>query len=281
MKKYRTPNQTITTILLAIPILLSVVLVSFSSFTAKRFSDDFLKQLGITKPAADEKISNSIIGGSLDLYGVKNAKNIALGNREAVAIDLLKYVKKHVSSPAFIKQYMQMKESYKPKEPVVDTPEEFREKEIAQAKKAIADIEASIKKADANSKPIFEKVLEDARKNLKQKEDPANKHQVAYAKNYDKLVKMNKEAHDRHLADWESRYPSNHMLYIKKRLVEFMQATKDVDFSAELVTKNGKKYFVDPAFERKDNRWKMAFRAGKEVVEPTRAFVQAWIDDIE
>ena len=37
-------------------------------------ADDFLKQLGISKPGADEKITNSILDGSLDTYGVKNAK---------------------------------------------------------------------------------------------------------------------------------------------------------------------------------------------------------------
>jgi hypothetical protein len=33
------------------------------SFTAQKLADDFLKQLGITQQAADEKIANSILGG--------------------------------------------------------------------------------------------------------------------------------------------------------------------------------------------------------------------------
>lgn len=268
-------------ILIIAPMTLVLSFIMFSSFVANRFTDDFLKQLGITKPAADEKISNSIIGGSLDIYGVKNARNIAIGNRKTVALNLLAYVKKHVNSPAFIKQYTELKTRNKPQEKIADTPEQMKEKEIQQAKKGIADIETSIKKADANSKPIFEKVLEEAQKNLKRIEDPANKNHVAYAKNYEKLVASNKEKYNRQLADWERRYPANHMWYIKTRLLEFMEATKDVDFEAELTTKNGKKHFVNPAYERKSSRWKMAFRAGREVVEPSREFVQKWIEEIK
>jgi hypothetical protein len=48
-----------------------------------------------------------------------------------------------------------------------------------------------------------------------------------------------------------------------------------------LFVKNGKKVFVNRAYESKNNRWKMAFRAGKEVVQPARAFVQQWLGEIK
>ena len=54
------------------------------SFTAKNFTEDFLQQLGISKTSADLKITNSLLGGYLDQYGLQNAKNIATGNRAAV-----------------------------------------------------------------------------------------------------------------------------------------------------------------------------------------------------
>ena len=136
-------------------------------------------------------------------------------------------------------------------------------------------------KADASFKSIFEKSLADSKKALQDAEDPNNKYQVTYRKNYPELVKSFKDGYDRSIADWNAKYPDNQLLYVKKRLVEFMNATKDVDFSAELMAKNGKKVFVRPDYERKDSRWKMAFRAGKEVVEPARDFVQKWLDEIK
>jgi hypothetical protein len=280
MKQTTTKGIVLPSILYFTTILLLFSYLLFSSFTTS-MADDFLKQLGITKASADEKIQHSIMGGYLDMYGVKNAKNIALGNRKAVVLDLVAYTKKQVSSPAFIKQYMAMKESNKPKESIAQTPEEMKSENIARAKESVAQMEATVKKADASMKPLFQKSVEDAKKYLKEAEDPNNRQYVRYAKNYEGLVKEFKESYAAALAQWERKYPTNHLLYIKKRLTEFMDATKDIDFTAELTTKNGKKIFVNPVYERKDSRWKMAFRAGKEVIEPAREAVQKWMDEIQ
>lgn len=75
------------------------------------------------------------------------------------------------------------------------------------------------------------------------------------------------------LKRWEESYPENQLLFIKKHLENFLTTTADIDFAAETVNKNGKKIFVSQAYERKGHYWKMAYRAGKEVVGPSRAFV--------
>jgi hypothetical protein len=251
------------------------------SFTAQKLTDDFLKQLGITKQSADEKITNSILGGYIDSYGAKNARNIALGNRKAVTLDLLNYIKKYMNSAVFVKEYSEMRERYKPVEETLQTPEEMQASQIALYKKNITDIEANMKTAEPTVKKFFESSLDQAKKALKDAEDPNNKYFAAYKKNYPQSVKNFKESHDRSIADWNTKYPQNQLLFVKKRLQEFLNATNGIDFSAELTEKNGKKVFVNPEYERKDGRWKMAFRAGKEVVEPARDFVQKWMDEIK
>ena len=77
------------------------------------------------------------------------------------------------------------------------------------------------------------------------------------------------------------KYPADQLQYVKQRLHQFMDETEGIDFNAELVEKNGRKYFVKREYENKSNRWKMAFRVGKEVVEPARTIVQQWITDLE
>jgi hypothetical protein len=263
------------------PVFIIASFLAFCSFTANRLADDFLKQLGISKAAADEKITGAFLGGGFDPYGLKNAKNIALGNRKAIILDVLAYAKVQASGPAFIKQYTEMKNRAKPTESTTETPEAFKAANIARAKKFVADTEASLKKADAGMKPVFEKLLTTAQKNLQEAEDPNNKMYTRYAANYEGYVKMIKENYSRQMAEWEKRYPTNQLLYVKMRLQEFMDVTKDIDFGAELFTKNGKKYFVNPAYESKGYYWKMAFRAGKEAVEPAREFVQKWIEEIK
>lgn len=266
---------------LSIAAVITIASSSLISFSVRSLGDDFLKQLGLTKPGAEEKIRQGILGGSIDTYGVKGIKNIAAGNRTAVANDILVYTKKYVSSADFVKNYNEMRDNYKPKFQKMQTPEEMRAEAVANHKKGIAQMEETIKKADAANKPIFEKVLISAKEELKKAEDPNSKHNAAYAKNYEQGVKQNQQNYDRQIADWEAKYPSNHLLYVKKRLQEFLNETADIDFEAELITKNGKKYFVNRAYESKGNRWKMAFRAGKDVITTARTFAEKWMNEIK
>ena len=251
------------------------------SFTINKLTDDFLKQLGITKPAADSKITNSILGGHLNTYGAANATRIVVGSRTAVAKDLLVYTKQYVNTDAFKKEYIQLKESNKPTEYKIQTPEQMRAETIDMYKKSIAETEATLKKADASMKPIFENVLAENRKQLKDIEDPKNKMIANYTKNYEGLLKTNQQSYSQSLQEWENKYPSNHLLFVKQRLLRFLEETKDIDFSAALTVKNNKKIFVNPDYERKGSYWKMGFRAGKEVVEPARTFVQQWLNEIK
>ncbi len=280
MKQKSLKSQLITIRICVVTFILVIVSLFLFSFSIRQMAGDFLTQLGINKSSADEKITGSILGGSLDAYGLKNFKNIAKGDRGAVALDLLNYTKKFTTGADFLKNYTEMKNGHKPERPVMQTPDEMRSSLIAAYKKSIADTEESLKTADANLKPIFQNVLESAKKQLKEAEDPNNKQLANYAKNYDGMMKNIEASYQAQLVEWEKKYPTDARFYIKKRLDEFMNETKDIYFSAELTVKNGTAYFVNPAYERKSNRWKMAFRAGKEVVEPARKFVAAWITEI-
>ena len=251
--------------------------ISLYSFSLKRIGDDVLKQLGISKVVADNKITHSILGGYLDVYGVKNVKNIALSNRTAITNALLSYTKTYVQSAAFKKEYETLRQNQKPTLEKPKTPEEVKRENIAAIKKMITDSEAAIKNADATMKPIFEKTLAEGQKQLAIAEDPNNKQHLRYEKNYPQLLKDVEARNDLMIKNWEAKYPANPQLFVKKRLEEFLLATKDVDYDAQLTSKNGKKIFVNADYERKDSRWKMAYRAGKEVVEPARAFVQQWV----
>lgn len=275
-------KKTLVIVRLCIAALLLVIISLFLfSFTAHRLTDDFLKQLGISKLNANEKITNSILGGYLDEYGVSNAKNIALGKRGAVVKDLLTYARQYVGSAAFIKEYNALKASRKPKPNIVQTPEEFRKEMIDQYKKNIAQTETIMKNGDASSKKYMEDAIAAYRKELKGIEDGTSKYYINYKKNYDQMAKANESSNASQLKKWENEFPGNHLLFVKSRLEVFMNETKDIDFSAELTEKNGKKYFVNKEYEYKGNRWKMAFRAGRDAVETARTMVQQWIVEIK
>jgi hypothetical protein len=264
-----------------LPYVLFASILVFSSFTTNRMADDFLKQLGINKSQADEKITSSMLGGYIDLYGVSKAMNISVGNRKAVVSDLLKYVKQYVGTDNYKNEYLRLKESNKPQFTKMQTPEELKEQTIASYKEALSSAEQMVKNADAANKATFQKLVDDTKAALKKAEDPNNKMYVNYAKNYEQMMKDIGAGEKKALEDWEAKYPTDQLQYVKQRLNQFLEETEAIDFNAELVQKNGKKYFVKPEYENKSNRWKMAFRAGKEVIVPAREFVQQWIKELE
>ena len=152
---------------------------------------------------------------------------------------------------------------------------------IDRYKKSMTETEANMKKADASMKNIFEPILVTLRQELKNAGDPNNRMLAEYKKNYPEMMKSVEASNKQRLAEWETKYPANQLLFVKERLKQFMEETGNIDFNAQLIEKNGKKYFVNPAYEHKGNRWKLAFRAGKDVVEPARAIVQSWIEEIK
>jgi hypothetical protein len=190
-------------------------------------------------------------------------------------------VKQYVTTDAYKQEYLRLKESNKPEFNKIQTPDELKEQTIATYKEGLASAEQILKTADAANKPAFQKLVDDTRAALKKAEDPNNKMYVSYAKNYDQMIRDMAAGEKKALDDWEAKYPADQLQYVKQRLQQFMEETDDIDFNAELVQKSGVKYFVKPEYEQKSNRWKMAFRAGKEVVQPAREFVQQWIREIE
>lgn len=252
------------------------------SFTVQKLKDDFLKQLGLSQAEANNKITSSLLSGSLDHYGIRNLKSILLNDRAAVVKDLAAYAKQYANSDAFKKEYAALKERNKPAPAQkIETAEEMRAGMIKAAKEYLANSEAAVKTATQQTKKIFTEMLDAAQKNLKEAEDPNNKTIKMWEQNYEEMKKMTQQSWENSMKDWETRFPANHLLYIKSRISNFLEATEGIDFNARLYDKNGKKYFENPDYERKDSRWKMAFRAGKDAVETARAFARQWISEIK
>jgi len=275
-------KKSLVTVRCCIAVLLLVIIsLLLFSFTTNKLTDDFLQQLGISKVNANEKISNSFLGGYLDQYGVRNAKNIALGKRAAVVKDLIAYAKQYVNSPAFIKEYQELKASRKPQENTIQSPEAFRKQIIDQYKKSIVQTEATLKKMDGAMKKSLEDALTSTKKELKQMEDGTSETYISYKENYGQMMESGESINASQLAKWEAEFPDNHLLFIKSRLTVFMRETEGIDYGAALFEKGGKKYFANKEYEYKGDRWKMAYRAGKDAVETARAMVQQWMDEIK
>lgn len=271
-----------------LPVWASVILLSisflFSSYKAHRAADDVWKALGLSQQAGTDGIKNSFLNGYLSYYGARNIKNIALNDRKAVAQDLLAYTKQYISGPAFKKQYEDLRKSAQPQQPVstkLRTIEEIQKEEIAKTEKSIKDMEKTLKEVSADIAKSLRPVQDMQKQNLKDYQNPKNPlfSTIQQGEKYQQEDEQRRYVENTEL--WKKNYPENINQFIAVKLQKMLDATKGIDYNAALVEKYNKKRFVNPAYESKNTEWKQGFRAGKEVTETARTFVQQWLTELK
>ena len=262
--------------------LLLTCAILFSFRYSTRFTDDLWKQLGISQKEGTDKIKNSFLFGYLEHYGVRNLKQIAAGNRAALAGELLKYSKEYVNSPAFRNEYENQRIASRPIEPekFTRTKEDIRKEKVEEMKKSISGAEETIKKM-----PEMEKALRPTvdllHKTLKDYQDPNSK-MIENMFQYEVYsYKDRVERYKQDLKKWEEENPADYKIRLRKYLARYLELASTVDFNAELTEKGGKKYFVNSAYEGKADDWKLVFRAGKEVYTVTRPFAEQWLRELQ
>lgn len=267
---------------LVLPLLVIAGCVSLYAFRVADIYADLWQQLGMAKESGTSSIKESFLGGYLQYYGARNIRNIALGDRVAVTKDLLTFTKQYVESDAFKKEYAVTREQRKPTEPKKPKSEaEIRTEQVNNLKKSIAEIEKSMKTAKDDMKKIFSESLEVLQKQLKDYEDPKNEIIPLMAQGEQSQYEYYMKKYQEETEAWQDLFPENSRAFMKKRLQQMLEDTKGVDYNAELVERsNKKKYFVNPVYEKKPGNWKYAFRAGKEVTETARTFVQDWLKSL-
>lgn len=256
--------------------------LTFVSYKAEKVYADLWQQLGLSKVEGSTQIRESFMYGYLQHYGARNIKKIAVGDRMAVAKDLLNYTRQYVQSEAYKKEYASLRNASKPNPPEAPkTMEQIRKTEIDELKQGIAKMEKAVKEVQQELKKSFGEALVQQKKRLAEYEDPNSKTIKIMYQSELSNHEYNVNRYNKQMKQWEESSPENPMILVKKRLQEVVEITKDVDFSAELTEKYGKKVFVNPTYERKHANWKYAFRAGKDITETVRAFAQQWISEIK
>lgn len=270
-----------------IGLIVSILLLFMSSFvllsyTTGKFNDEVWKLIGTTEKEGKLSIAQSFRQGYLFTYSAKNAKNIAVGNRAAVATDLLNYAKLFVNSPAFINDYQKFREDARPSLPEpMKTKERIRADYIKSTEDGIHNVEKVIAvTSDAGVKKALNDNLVLQKKQLEEYKSPGNKMIEMAWEGEQNNFKFRNDEYQRSVKQWEVEYPEKSSQLVKLRLEKFLEITKDIDYNAGLTERNGKKYFINPKYESKSAHWKMAFRAGKEVTETARQFAHQWLKEL-
>jgi len=267
--------------LFVIPVATVILLFSFS---VKRYTNDVWNQLGLSQEKGIESIKQSFLQGYLYSYGAKTAKNIVAGEKAAVAKDLLTYTKQYINSDEFKKEYEKSRQGTKPMEPsrkTAKTKEEIRKEKIAELEKSIKDVEKNMPSFTPEVKKVMEPLLETQKNTLKDYRDPDSEMIEMMAQGEKMSVENDWKYYNEQVKKWEGEYPANANVFVKRRLQQYLDIVGTVDFSATLKDVNGKKKFVNAAYEYKPADWKKVYRAGKEVNDVVKPLVSDWIKELQ
>ncbi len=256
---------------------LLVVSIVLFAVTLGAGIDDYLADMKCTKSQVEDFIQGNIRYASFSYPSACSL--IPVSKRAALVRAVGEYTRTFVESATFKKIYDEFREEPKPRAPeLLPMMAETRKKQLTEMKAALAEQEKAAAKAPADQQAMYKDILASLRKMVKDLEKPDTSNDAEMNAYIQDANRAAAEEYKKKLAEYERDYPKGDPRpLVKKRLQTFLDATKNVDFSAKLVKKDKVMVFAKEEYENKDSNWKLAFRAGKEATEATRAFAQEWL----
>ncbi|SEJ30940.1 hypothetical protein SAMN05216327_108194 [Dyadobacter sp. SG02] len=296
-----------------VPFFLYAFCIAFLNFT---FSDEF-EEYGISQKDIQNRLWNGLQAPSVNVpyFGssVKSACRSLAPETQATAIKKAgAFVKTYFNSEDFQKRYT---ESIAKKYPKLETTvSEQRKAEIRagrlkgvqglQAKdmEPVVDIQIQSAETFVGMESMLSSIPAEQRADFKKQIDDG-KRNAAFFKKIKPLLKTNmeefKKQYAEYLANDEIRQSeetltrnakSNADEYEKlkdpkkvltARLTDFLNQSKGVDFAAQTKEVNGRKKFVNGAYEAKSDVWKFCYRMGATPTNTARAFAQQWLAELK
>ncbi|MEB8344513.1 hypothetical protein OO010_00510 [Flavobacteriaceae bacterium KMM 6898] len=252
-----------------LPLLIVLMLLSISAY---KIGDTIIARLNMQAEYAQDMIALNFIGrtdtkpmfdgvGKTFILPHVNRgvlQTIITGDKLAAAKDLCDYTKKYINSEEFITKYVKLKEGAMP----LKDEHEDGGRSLSNLKEENAVFDLNIKNYPNDASYVAEQ----------------KKMKAANLKRIDNLLIASKNSFpDKEL--WEKTYPENPEVFVKKRLEEYLALVATVDFDAKLTEadKYNIQKFVNPVYEKKNEKWKACYRAGKEVNGVFSAFAKEWL----
>jgi len=240
-----------------------------------------LANLGVNEATATRVVEDWLDNGSLNVSAVaKSFKAAVPTGRVTLVKGAMGWAKTYTESAAFKAEYEKRRQADTPTPPKFDgTVDDELARQRAERQKNVEEM----KKGLAQLTPEMRKSMEAAIKeieasNQKMGTDPK---MVALTRQMVELQRADEQkAYQKRLEAHERRFPPNPKTVIARRLQEFLDVSKDVDFDAKLVPAESKMRFADPRYEEKSSEWKLCYRAGRDVVAAAREVAQAWLKSL-
>jgi len=265
------------------------VLYVIAGFYTGQIIDDraktLLQTLKLSEDNAKNTIFSDISSSSFYLPGIRELESIALNDRASQVEVVGKYVKDFTATEDFKKRYNEYRESRKPSPPEKPkTVAELKEENRNNLKKSIEEMKTTKSTMPADQQATFDKSIKYLEEQLKSIDDPNNTMYTPEMDTYmQQAYQQQLDQNRKDIAEWGANYPANNPnLLIKTWLNSFLEKSNGVDFNAKTaINENGRVLFVKQEYEKKDNLWKLCYRAGKETTEAARKFAQDWLKELK
>jgi hypothetical protein len=240
---------------------------------------DFGLHVDRIKPA----VVDSFADGFIPAYPNAKAYRAASGaSRVAFVKEGMAWVKAYTETAAFRTEYDKHRANAKPEAAQQKgTPDDQYSKMLADQRKQLAEMKKSVSSMSPDMQKSMQPVIQQLEASI---EKTANDPQVAamMKQGLAQSAVNDEESARKEMADWEQHYPADPKVLIARRLHQFLDESKDVNYDAALVAgSGGKMRFADQQYESKPERWKIYYRAGREPMEAARAFAAEWLRQLE
>jgi hypothetical protein len=210
-----------------------------------------IETLGLTKTEAEQRILDNLAGSnnSVPYTLVQAFKKVAVANRAETVRALGDFAKAYVNSEACAKAYRERVGGGAADPSQVAQLEET----VKSLRENVASMEKAVPTVPASYQTMLKKQIEEMRQTVKSYE-----------------VMLN-----------QAKYGKRPKDELPLKLEKFLKDTEGLPWNAQLVTRNNKKYFADPALENMPSQRKFYYRCGKETIEAARAYAQAWLKELQ
>lgn len=238
-------------------------------------------QLGVTDGRAREAVFDSFVSGAVSVAGKAGVFTAASPQvRVAIVNAALTLARAFVDSAEFPKRYADHRDANGPEPlPPTTTADEVLAKQRANFESQIEGMRKQFGDVTPAQRETLEQGFETMRARFTEMEKGDAKIELDAALKQQRTRQV--QAHEAAVKELEAVYPADPRALVANRLRKFLELSKDVDFTAQLVERDRKMRFADAAFEARPAEWKMLFRAGKPAVDAARAFAQKWLADLE
>jgi hypothetical protein len=237
-----------------------------------------LAALGVDEPRARREVIGSLTSGYVNVSAAAKAIRAAAPPVRATLVrNAIAWARAYTESAAFKADYERQRQADTPAPPVFKgTVDDELAAQRAERQKSLEESKKNVEKVPASMRPQMEATIKQMEAQFATMDKDPQMTAMA-RQGIEAQRAYDRKAYDQRVIAHDKRFPADPRTLVARRLQEFLDTSRDVDFAARLVPAGSKQRFADQRFEAKSSEWKLCYRAGREAVTAARDAAQGWL----